>query len=87
MNAIGESPAVPTKAWWAALVVGLAYVAISAYWATGGTWLLDTVGGAFERWGRSGSPGVLLALWAVVAAVLPVGSENSAGLVTRRDTR
>ncbi|MHB1789022.1 MAG: DUF3995 domain-containing protein [Acidimicrobiales bacterium] len=69
---------------WAALGVGLAYAAISAYWATGGTWLLDTVGGAFERLGHSAGPAVLVGLWAVVlaktvAAGLPVAVNRGLG--------
>jgi hypothetical protein len=70
------APQKPAPAW-AALVVGLAYAAVSAYWAVGGTWLLDAVGGSFERWGRSGGAGVVLLLSVVVvikvvAAVLPL---------------
>lgn len=43
------------RAWaLAALAIGLAYALVSAYWGLGGTWLLDTVGGVFERAGRSG---------------------------------
>jgi hypothetical protein len=73
----GTSPVGSAAAAWAALGVGLAYAAISAYWATGGTWLLDTVGGAFARLGHSACPAVLAGLWAVVlaktvAAGLPV---------------
>lgn len=69
-----------TAAWVAAvlaLVVGLAYAAVSAYWATGATAGLDTLGGVFERAGRSGGTAVTMGLWAVVlvktvAAVLPL---------------
>jgi len=62
---------------WLALLVGLAHAMVSAYWVTGGRWLLDTVGGTFERAGRSGGATVVLAIWAVVvvkviAAVLPL---------------
>ncbi len=57
----------------------LVSAAISAYWAAGGTGLLDTVGGAIARWGRDGGAGVRLALAAIVvlklvAAWLPVGA-------------
>jgi hypothetical protein len=50
---------------------------VSGFWALGETWLLDTVGGTFERWGRSRSPGVLALLWVtilvkLVAAVVPL---------------
>jgi hypothetical protein len=69
---------------WAALAVGLAYAAVSAYWATGGTWLLDTVGGTFERLGHSPGPAVLAGLWTValvktVAAGLPVAVSRGIG--------
>jgi hypothetical protein len=47
------------------LAVGLAYAGISAYWATGETALIDTVGGSFERAGRSGGNAVTIGLWAV----------------------
>ncbi len=48
---------------WAALVLGLPNAAISAYWGLGGTWLLDTVGGALESKGRAGSPGLIAIVW------------------------
>lgn len=74
---------------WAALVVGLAYAAVSAYWGTGGTGLLDTVGGTFQQWGRSGSAGALLLLWAVaiakvVAAALPLLAVHTIGPTSTR---
>ena len=46
--------------------LGLASAAVSAYWALGGTALLDTVGGALERLGRERPPGVVVALWVIV---------------------
>jgi amino acid transporter len=46
--------------------LGLASAAVSAYWAFGGTALLDTVGGEIERWGRDRSAGVVVSLWAIV---------------------
>jgi hypothetical protein len=52
---------------WLAFVVGLGYAAVSGYWASGGTELLDTVGGVFDRTGRSHGAGVALLLWLVVA--------------------
>jgi hypothetical protein len=64
----GRSAAAGNTAAWGALGVGLAYAAISAYWAVGGTALLGTLGGVFERWGQSPSAAVAAALWAVVAA-------------------
>jgi hypothetical protein len=44
--------------------------AISAYWAVGGTELLDTVGGSIARWGRDGGATVRLALAAIVVLKL-----------------
>jgi Protein of unknown function (DUF3995) len=44
--------------------------AISAYWAAGGTGLLDTVGGSIARWGRDGGANVRLALAAIVVLKL-----------------
>lgn len=63
----------------ATLVVGLAYAAVSAYWAAGGQGLLDTVGGVFEQAGRSGGSVLSAGLWLVVAikvvaAGLPIGT-------------
>lgn len=60
-----------------ALVIGLAYAAISAYWALGGTWLLDTVGIALSKPGQAGRTAALLTVWAAavvkaIAAVLPL---------------
>jgi hypothetical protein len=46
--------------------LGFASAAVSAYWALGGTGLLDTVGGEIERWGRERSVGVVAALWTIV---------------------
>ena len=50
--------------------LGAASAATSAYWALGGTALLDTVGGEIERWGRERSAGVVATLWLVTAAKL-----------------
>jgi len=60
-----------------AAILGLASAAVSAYWALGGTALLDTVGGEIERWGRERSAGVLVTVWVIVvlkavAAVAPL---------------
>jgi Protein of unknown function (DUF3995) len=62
---------------WAAFFVGLLYAAVSLYWALGGTWLLDTIGGSLEEQARAGTVGVRLLVWAAVAlkliaAVLPL---------------
>ncbi len=43
---------------------------ISAYWAAGGTGLLDTVGGSIARWGHDGGAGVKLALATIVVLKL-----------------
>jgi Protein of unknown function (DUF3995) len=50
--------------------VGAASAAMSAYWALGGTALLDTVGGEIERWGRERSAGVVVTLWLITVAKL-----------------
>jgi hypothetical protein len=57
-------------------VLGVAYAAVSAYWALGGTALLDTVGSGVEREARTGGAVVIVGLWAIVvlklvAAALP----------------
>jgi hypothetical protein len=52
--------------------LGTASAAVSAYWAFGGTALLDTVGGEIERWGRQRSAGVGIALGAVVVVKLVI---------------
>src|ERR1700734_1958262 len=61
----------------AGLVVGLAYAAISVYWAVGGRWLLNTVGISLSQPGQAGHLTALLAAWGAaavkaVAAVLPL---------------
>jgi hypothetical protein len=48
----------------------LVSAAISAYWAGGGTGLLDTVGGSIARWGRDGGADVRLALAVIVVLKL-----------------
>ena len=63
----------------AACGVGLAYAAVSVYWALGGTWLLDTVGDTLEQQGRTGNPGIILAVCAaaalkVIGAILPLAA-------------
>ena len=61
----------------AGLVVGLAYAAISVYWAVGGGWLLNTVGISLSQPGQAGHLAALLAVWGAAgvkafAAVLPL---------------
>jgi hypothetical protein len=60
-------------------VLGIVYAAVSAYWAIGGTGLLDTIGGSLERTARAGGTAVSATLWAVVlvkliAAGLPLAA-------------
>jgi Protein of unknown function (DUF3995) len=50
--------------------LGTASAAVSAYWALGGTALLDTVGGDIERWGRERSAAVVVTLWVIVVLKL-----------------
>ena len=60
-------PAAQTRgltAAWAACACGLAYVAISLYWALGGSWLLATVGASLAG---TSSAAVKFAVWAAVA--------------------
>jgi Protein of unknown function (DUF3995) len=47
-----------------------ASAAMSAYWALGGTALLDTIGGEIERWGRERSAGVVATLWLITVSKL-----------------
>jgi hypothetical protein len=63
----------------AACVAGLAYAAISVYWAVGNTWLLDTVAGSLEQQGRVGNPGIIVAVWAaavlkIIGAIVPLAA-------------
>lgn len=67
-----DSPTVTVAAVVAA-ALGLASAALSAYWAAGGTALLNTIGGAIAEWGRHGGPGVRFALWLIVLLKVGVG--------------
>ena len=63
----------------AACVAGLAYAAISVYWALGGTWLVDTVAGTLGQQGRAGNPGIILAVSAaaalkIIGAIVPLAA-------------
>jgi len=80
----------------AACGVGLAYAAVSVYWALGGTWLLDTVGGTLGQQGHTGHPGLILAVWAAAAlkvtgAIVPLAAikvtPGPATSVRRRQVR
>ena len=53
-----------------ALVLGTGHAAVSAYWLTGGTALLDTIGGSLEEWARDRSGTAVAALAAVVVVKL-----------------
>jgi hypothetical protein len=71
-----------------ACVAGLAYAAISVYWAVGGTWLLNTVGGTLGQQGRAGNLGIILAVWAaavlkIIGAIVPLAA---AGVTPRQAT-
>jgi hypothetical protein len=48
----------------------LLYVAVSAYWGAGGTWLLDTVGGSLARLHRGHNATVIIAVWGAAALKL-----------------
>lgn len=54
----------------AATTLGLGHAAVSLLWASGSTWLIDTVGGQIEEWARDGGTAVRLALLGVVAVKL-----------------
>ena len=68
---------------WSACGLGLGSAAVSAYWALGGTALLDTIGGQLEEWGRDRSAVVvaLLAAVAVVKAGVAVAAVVATGVV------
>lgn len=53
-----------------ATALGLGHAAVSLLWALGSTWLLGTVGGQIEKWGREGGLTVGLVLAAVVVVKL-----------------
>ena len=80
----------------AACGAGLAYAAVSVYWALGGTWLLDTVAGTLEQQGRAGNPGIILAVSAaavlkVIGAIAPLAAvrvtSGQATIAGRRQMR
>ena len=50
--------------------LGAASAAMSAYWALGGTALLDIVGGEIESWGRERSASAGATLWLITIAKL-----------------
>jgi hypothetical protein len=57
-----------------AFVLGVLYAAISGYWGSGGTALLASVGGVFQRAGRNGSVAVLAVVWLTVLLKLLAAS-------------
>jgi hypothetical protein len=73
---------------WASALM-LVSAATSAYWAAGGTGLLETVGGSIARWGRDGGVEVRLALAVIVmlklvAAWLPTRAVREPHALTVR---
>lgn len=63
---VANAPASAVAAASVALLLGVLYAAVSAYWGSGGTALLDTVGGAFQRAGRTGGAGLIAVVWVTV---------------------
>lgn len=55
-----------------AAALGVGHALVSAYWAFGGTALLDAIGGDLERWGRERRPGLVAILWAIALLKLVV---------------
>lgn len=53
-----------------AAILGATSAAMSAYWALGGTALVDTIGGEIERWGRERSASVVATLGLITVAKL-----------------
>ena len=50
--------------------LGVLFAGVSAYWALGGTWLLDTVGGSLAKEGRRRDGGLIAVLWLTVVLKL-----------------
>ncbi|MEP7179899.1 MAG: DUF3995 domain-containing protein [Pseudonocardiales bacterium] len=79
------------RAAWFAFALGIGHALVSAYWGSGGSWLLDTLGGTLEDAARRGGVGVAVALWGVaavkvIAAVLPLVATRP-GIRHRRKLR
>lgn len=77
---------------YAAAVVGVLYALVSAYWAVGGTALLDTIGGSLEHTARASGLAVKATLWIVAAlklfgAWLPITVVDDAQQTCRRGRR
>jgi hypothetical protein len=62
-------PRIPWIAYLAA-ALGLLFAVPSVYWALGGTWLLDTLGGAIEERARARDGTLIVVTW--VTAILKV---------------
>jgi hypothetical protein len=69
----------------AAFLIGVLYAAVSAYWGFGGTWLLNTIGGALEREGRTGTASVRVLVW--TAALLKLTASLLGLTATTRQHR
>lgn len=72
-----------------AFVLGLAYAAVSAYWGVGGTGLLRSVGGVFQRAGEHGGVGAIALVWLItllklIAAALGPAAVGHPALDRRR---
>jgi hypothetical protein len=69
-----------------ACALGLGQAAVSAYWALGGTALLDTIGGSLERWGQEREPALVAGLWliVVVKVIVALAAPVLAGVGARR---
>lgn len=74
---MGAEPASRSRRRWgapeAAAFLAFASAAISLFWALGGTWLLDTVGGEMERYARERSAGALVLITVVVILKVVAG--------------
>lgn len=71
------APRAARTAAWTAFGLGLLYAGVSIYWAAGGRWLLDTVGGPLGQLGRQRDAAALMTVWAaavikLIAAVIPL---------------
>lgn len=68
----------------AAFLLGALYAGVSAYWASGGTKLLDTVGGVFQRAGQASDAGLIVLVWVTVALKLLAAMLGLVAVVGRR---
>lgn len=69
----------------AAFALGSASALVSAYWGTGHTGLLDTVGGALERAGRAHNVLLLTVVW--LSAALKLVAATAGLLAVRQSLR